>query len=83
MTKDQRYRSNEPNSRCTSRKACALVTVESILRRLRTMPESSSSFAFRAASKRATFFGSNWAKELGRIQKWLQREERARVSATA
>lgn len=28
-------------------------------------------------------FGPNWAKDLARIQKWLQRDERARVSATA
>jgi hypothetical protein len=27
--------------------------------------------------------GPGWAKQLGQIQKWLKREERGRVSATA
>ena len=44
--------------RCTARKARALVTVDSILRRLRTMPGSRRSAARRRASKRATLRGS-------------------------
>src|ERR1700676_420572 len=58
-TNAQIYLSKLPNSLCTLRKACALLTAASTFSRLRMIPASLSSAFFLRASYRATFAGSN------------------------
>jgi hypothetical protein len=53
------YRSNDPCSACTRRKARALVTALAIFWRWRTMPASPISRSTSASVNRATFAGSN------------------------
>ena len=61
-TNCQMYRSNDPNSACTARKALAFLMVDSILRRFRTIPAFASSRCCFRESYRAITLGSNLEK---------------------
>src|SRR5262245_38785077 len=63
-TDHQLHSSKRPSSFCTVRKAAALVTADSILSRLRTIPGSFISFAISFRPNRETACGSNRAKAL-------------------
>src|ERR1700686_5024043 len=54
----QRYASNEPNSRCTARNACALRIDQPIFATLRTMPAFAASAARSRSPNFATLAGS-------------------------
>ena len=63
-TNCQRYRSNDPNSFRTSRKALAFMMVAAIFNRFRTMPSLASNSRTLRASYRAISFASKLSKAL-------------------